>query len=109
MRDKDIYDTITVNCFPTILLTKLLIPVLKNRKRSAVINLSSFTACTVFPYNSLYSATKVFDDFFSRAFALEIPNVDVLAHRPLYVTTAMSRFMKGQGAISPYACAWGGL
>lgn len=76
---------------------------MKNRKRSGIINLSSFTGRTPVPYNSIYSATKAFDDFFSKALALEVDNnIEIMSHRPLYVTTAMTHYKTGDGAITPY-------
>lgn len=60
-------------------------------------------------YNQVYSGTKAFDDFFTRALALELNNIDVLSHRPCYVTTAMTHYAKGNGAISALDCAKGGL
>ena len=54
------------------MMTNHMIPhMLKREKRSAIINLSSFAAEHPVPYVSTYSATKAFNDFFSRAIGLE--------------------------------------
>ena len=41
---------------------------MKNRiQRSAIINIASFGGTIPIPYMGVYSASKAFDDFFSRA------------------------------------------
>eukprot|EP01017_Pseudomicrothorax_dubius_P030741 TRINITY_DN3859_c0_g2_i2.p1 TRINITY_DN3859_c0_g2~~TRINITY_DN3859_c0_g2_i2.p1 ORF type:complete len:137 (-),score=37.68 TRINITY_DN3859_c0_g2_i2:135-545(-) len=58
------------------------------------------------PYTTVYSATKAFDDFFSRALALEMyqEKVDVLTLRPFYVTTPMSAMKTGFDTITADDC-----
>ncbi|CAK90631.1 unnamed protein product (macronuclear) [Paramecium tetraurelia] len=107
--DNQLKEIITVNCFPIVFLTKKIIANMLQRKKSAIINLSSFTGRVPMPYNQTYAASKAFDDYFSRSIALEYPNIDILAHRPMYVTTPMTNFQKGQGAISPFQAAKGAL
>ncbi|CAK55715.1 unnamed protein product (macronuclear) [Paramecium tetraurelia] len=107
--DNELREMITVNCFPIVFLTKKIIPKMLQRTKSAIINLSSFAGRVPLPYHQTYAATKAFDDFFSRSIALEYTNIDIMAHRPMYVTTAMTNFKKGQGAISPIQSAKGAL
>ncbi len=64
--DNKLREMTIVNCLPVIMITKMLIKKLLSRqKKSAVINLSSGAASGPFPYYSAYSASKIFDDFFS--------------------------------------------
>eukprot|EP00825_Cyclidium_porcatum_P041751 TRINITY_DN5549_c0_g1_i3.p1 TRINITY_DN5549_c0_g1~~TRINITY_DN5549_c0_g1_i3.p1 ORF type:complete len:621 (-),score=95.40 TRINITY_DN5549_c0_g1_i3:255-2117(-) len=87
--DQEIMNIITVNCFPQVMITKKLAPVMeKRKKKSAIITLSSFAA--QFPFG-IYSATKVFNDYFSRSLNYLYANkFDVLAIRPRWVTTKLS-------------------
>ena len=70
--DQRLLDEININCVPMVMMTNHIIPhMLKREKRSAIINISSFAAEHPVPYVSTYSATKAFNDFFSRAIGLE--------------------------------------
>lgn len=61
------------------------------------------------PLDAEYSASKAYNERFSNSlhFELKEDNIDVLALRPLYVSTAMTgRIKVGQyGAIAPEDCA----
>ena len=74
-----------------VLLKKTFIPKLLARKnKTAIINISSSASHRPLPYMGLYSATKVFDDYFSRALSLEYDGkVDVLSLRPSFVRTPL--------------------
>ncbi len=59
---------IVVNCYPIVYLTKkLLKKMILRQKKSAIINLSSVMGQYPTGYAAVYSATKAFDDFFSRS------------------------------------------
>jgi 17beta-estradiol 17-dehydrogenase / very-long-chain 3-oxoacyl-CoA reductase len=58
--DQALYNLITINCVPVVMLTKTLLPLLlKRSNRSGIINLSSYAGCHPIPYLQSYSATKV--------------------------------------------------
>ena len=82
-----------LNLIPIAVLTRLFLEkFLKRGSRSGIINLSS--AASMFSYKGTahYSATKTYDDFFSRALEPEVRHkVDVLTVRPFYVTTPMTK------------------
>lgn len=66
--DQRLLNEITINCVPLVLMSNYAIPhMLKREKRSAIINVSSFSAEHPVPYVSNYSATKAFGDAFSKA------------------------------------------
>lgn len=66
--DKRIINEINVNIIPMTMMSHYMIPhMLKRKQRSAIVNISSFSAEHPIPYVSNYSATKVYNDFFSRA------------------------------------------
>ena len=96
---KTLKDMIIVNCIPITLLTRKLLPgLLKRKERSAIINLSSLASNRPVPYMGLYSATKIFDDYLSRALALEYAGkLDVISLRPSFVKTAMSAAVSKEG------------
>jgi short-subunit dehydrogenase len=59
-----------INCLPISCLTNLAIPLISKRKLSgAIINISSAAAQNKIKGSSHYSATKGFDDFFTRTVA----------------------------------------
>ena len=90
--EKTLKDMISLNCVAIVLLTKTFIPKLLARKnKSAIINISSSAFYRPFPYMALYSATKIFDDYFSRALSLEYDGkVDVLSLRPSFVRAPLA-------------------
>lgn len=88
-------DMIIVNCMPQVMLARYFIPqMLKRKEKSAFISISSFAASFVRPYEGLYSATKVFMDFFSRAIAEEYPQLDILCVKPGLVSTRLLNWAK---------------
>jgi 17beta-estradiol 17-dehydrogenase / very-long-chain 3-oxoacyl-CoA reductase len=79
--------------------------------RSAIISVSSVAGQRPLLYLSPYSATKAFNDFFSRALSLEFPDhLDVLSLRPGYVVSNMSKLKEAGGfVLDRYECARGCL
>jgi 17beta-estradiol 17-dehydrogenase / very-long-chain 3-oxoacyl-CoA reductase len=82
----------------------------KREKRSAVINLSSYATLIPMPYNSMYCATKTYNDIFSKCLSNEYSdtNVEFLSAKPLYVESPLSK-MKADGiwVINARECASG--
>jgi 17beta-estradiol 17-dehydrogenase / very-long-chain 3-oxoacyl-CoA reductase len=90
---QDIKETVMVNCMPLVMMTQSIAKKMTLRsKKSAVISISSFAGFYVRPYEALYSATKVFTDFFTRGIAEEYDNIDILSVRPGFVSTKMLDF-----------------
>lgn len=59
---------------------------LSRSHRSAIVNISSFSAEHPIPFIATYCATKAFNDYFSQAIQMEYNSkIDVLSVRPLYV------------------------
>ena len=93
-----VYREIAVNCYPIVLLTQQLVGKFeerftKGKNRSMIINLSSQAALMPAPFFKNYAATKVFDDYFSKAlfYELRAKGVDVLSVQPGMVATAMTK------------------
>lgn len=89
-----IFRIIHTNVYPQVYLTRLLIGRLNARSathRTAIINISSNLGTEVFlPYFSVYSATKAFNDHFSKVLSVEFPKLDVLSARPGRTQTNMN-------------------
>jgi len=103
-------DIVSVNCTSQLLMSRLLISsMLKRPLRSAIISISSVAGLRPLLYLSPYSATKAFNDFFSRALQLEVRDkVDVLSLRAGYVVSNMSQLKETGGfVLDRYECARG--
>jgi len=65
--DKRIMNEINVNIISMTMMSHYMIPLmLKRQHRSAIINISSFSAEHPIPYIANYSASKSYNDIFSR-------------------------------------------
>jgi 17beta-estradiol 17-dehydrogenase / very-long-chain 3-oxoacyl-CoA reductase len=103
-------DIVAVNCTSQLLMTRLLINnMLKRPLKSAIISISSVAGLRPLLYLSPYSATKAFNDFFSRALQLEVgQKIDVLSLRAGYVVSNMSQLKESGGfVLDRYQCARG--
>ena len=92
-------------------LTRVILPqMLERKEKPVIINVSSFTADFPLPIASIYSASKRFNNHFSNSLALELyKDIEVMSLKPLYVTTKLTHYVKGSGAILPTVCASGAL
>ena len=70
-------DRIMVNIRALVLLTRLFLPVLKEHKKSYILNIGSLSAFFAIPYKSVYSSTKAFVVNFSRAIRYELKNSSI--------------------------------
>lgn len=93
--DDEINSMLNVNVVFTTHFTKAMIPLLSKRK-SLIINLSSFTGEIPVAMMSVYSATKAYIDSFSRALSAELhpAGIDVVSVLPHYVVSVMSGFKR---------------
>ncbi|CAG2108646.1 unnamed protein product [Medioppia subpectinata] len=82
-------DIINVNIIACTRLTALILPAMINRNRGVIINLSSFGATFPYPQLAVYSATKVYVDYFSRALEAECRHTGVVVQSvlPFFVLT----------------------
>jgi 17beta-estradiol 17-dehydrogenase / very-long-chain 3-oxoacyl-CoA reductase len=103
-------DVVAVNCTSQLLMTRLLVnSMLKRPLKSAIISISSVAGLRPLLYLSPYSATKAFNDFFSRSLHLEVGHkIDVLSLRAGYVVSNMSQLKETGGfVLDRYECARG--
>ncbi|XP_044130955.1 very-long-chain 3-oxoacyl-CoA reductase-B-like isoform X1 [Bufo gargarizans] len=86
--------TAIMNCnmMSTVQMTRIVLPKMIERKRGLIINLSSELGCHPYPLINIYSATKAFVDYFSRALNIEYKSkgITVQSVMPLMVSTNMT-------------------
>jgi 17beta-estradiol 17-dehydrogenase / very-long-chain 3-oxoacyl-CoA reductase len=59
MTDDQMWDHVNVNCGAITVMTRMLLKGMKDRKRGAIVNLSSISGLGPTPYLSIYGASKV--------------------------------------------------
>ena len=90
MTEEFIHRMLSINVYTCTMLTRLLLPRLAERKRSAVITLGSLAGQMPMSYFNVYCATKAFTQMLSLTLAKEHTNVDFLSIRPSEVSTGMT-------------------
>lgn len=69
--DEDLWNMVIVNVAAMTMMTKLVLPIMKSRKKGAIINIASLAGLGPQPYLSQYGATKAYVDFMSRGLNYE--------------------------------------
>jgi len=87
--DAQIDSIIEVNNRALVKMSKMVIPGMRQRRKGAVINVTSFEGSINAPFYSIYGASKAFIDSFSASMAVELQGtgVTMASHAPLYVVT----------------------
>ncbi|KAM9312171.1 very-long-chain 3-oxoacyl-CoA reductase-B-like [Gastrophryne carolinensis] len=88
-----INDMLNCNVQSMLQMIRIVLPRMVQRKKGLIINVSSEAGVRPLPLNSLYSATKVFMDFFSRSLNIEYRSkgITVQSVMPLFVSTNMTQ------------------
>jgi len=94
--DEEIENMVKVNCMFTTKLTRYMIPVLRRRQSSLILNLASLAGIFPTPMMPVYSATKAYNNALSQALAEEVREygIDVFAVQPGFVVSPMSGFKR---------------
>ncbi|XP_078283759.1 hydroxysteroid (20-beta) dehydrogenase 2 isoform X1 [Rhinoraja longicauda] len=89
---KAIIDIMNCNALSVPMMTSIVLPQMLERKKGVVINISSEAGCHPHPLLTMYSATKVFSDFFSRALNAEYKPRGIIIQcvMPLLVSTNLT-------------------
>jgi 17beta-estradiol 17-dehydrogenase / very-long-chain 3-oxoacyl-CoA reductase len=89
---KRFYNMIEINCQSMVQMTHLIMPKMVERKKGVVINLSSHASYIRIPLLAVYSATKVFVNYFSDALRQEYAPRGIIVQTitPGFVATSMS-------------------
>jgi len=100
LTEDEVTHLINVNCLFTSQITRVLIPILRQRKssRGLIVTLSSTSGVFPIPLLSIYSASKAFDSFFSRSLRTELlrSKIDCLSLTPHFVVSSMSGFKRSR-------------
>jgi 17beta-estradiol 17-dehydrogenase / very-long-chain 3-oxoacyl-CoA reductase len=94
--DDRVHKLMEVNCASTVWMTKLVLPGMLQRKRGAIINISSLAGVVTSPLLAEYSAAKSFVEAFTRGLAAEYAGrgLDITCQIPLFVTTKLAKIRK---------------
>jgi len=89
--DELINKLIAANIQSTTWMTRLVLPGMQERKRGAIVNISSASARGPCPLLTVYSATKAYVDRFSTSLNAENKHVSVQVQSPFFVTTKLAK------------------
>ncbi|XP_055600001.1 inactive hydroxysteroid dehydrogenase-like protein 1 [Uranotaenia lowii] len=89
---EEIEDTISVNSIPPVMLSHMLLPDMRRRKKGAIINITSGSAIFPLPFASAYSGSKAFLISFTKALQQELIGTGVSCQIviPMIVATNMT-------------------
>ena len=87
-----IWNIIHVNIAAGTMMTKIILPKMMKKGKGAIINLSSSAALQPQPLQQIYTASKAYMDFLSKALAYEYPKITIQTISPMYVCTDMVGF-----------------
>lgn len=92
---KAVTDIVFCNVLSVSMMTAVVLPQMVERKKGVIINLSSEAGTFPHPMLTMYSATKVFIDFFSRALNVEYKSQGIITQcvMPLLVSTNLIQNM----------------
>lgn len=94
--EKEMNEIITINCFGTLRVTKLVAPGMAARKKGLILTMGSFGGWLPTPFLATYSGSKAFLQHWSTALGAELKpqGVDVELILSYMVTTAMSKIRR---------------
>ncbi|CAN7994476.1 unnamed protein product [Ixodes pacificus] len=94
--DKVMDGIIRANCLAGTMMTRICLPQMDERRRGAIINVSSISAMHPLPLLSTYAASKAYMDYLSQGLQAEYRErgVYIQSVMPAYVSTKMSKIRK---------------
>ncbi|XP_049806956.1 inactive hydroxysteroid dehydrogenase-like protein 1 [Schistocerca nitens] len=92
--EQELWDIVNINIGATTLMTRLVLPQMQQRRRGAIINVSSGSELQPLPLMTVYAASKVFVKSFSDALRYEYSQYGITIQHlsPLFVNTKMNAF-----------------
>ncbi|KAK2704323.1 hypothetical protein QYM36_016650 [Artemia franciscana] len=89
-----IWNHVNINIGGVTMMTRIVIPEMLRKKRGAIVNISSSSAIGPLPYMNIYSASKIYVDYFSQGLRAELysKGIDVQTIIPFYIATKMTIF-----------------
>ncbi|XP_065901234.1 inactive hydroxysteroid dehydrogenase-like protein 1 [Dysidea avara] len=87
-----LWQLINVNMASAVMMSKMILPDMVDKKRGIIVNMSSMCALNPLPLLTVYSGTKIFMDYFSSALRYEYSDKGIIVQNilPCYVATRMS-------------------
>ncbi|XP_014281204.1 inactive hydroxysteroid dehydrogenase-like protein 1 [Halyomorpha halys] len=88
--EKDfLWREIDINCGAAAMMTRIVLPKMKEKRKGLIVNMSSISSITTFPTISLYAATKSFMNMFSISIEVEVApyNIRVQNLIPSFIET----------------------
>ena len=103
--EKFIENVLRANITSCLRMSLLVLPQMEQRRKGVVINVSSLSAISPVPLLSIYSASKVFVNFFSKATAEEYKAKGIIVQSvlPGFVSTKMSKMRPSFTTCTPEA------
>lgn len=88
-----IWQHVLLNVGAVTMMTRLILPSMIKKNKGAIINMSSSSAINPLPMMAVYSATKIYIDYFTRAIQHECKGsgIEIQCIMPFYVATAMTQ------------------
>merc|ERR1712003_449944 len=96
LTDSEVQDLMTMNIDSTVWMTRMVIPGMLERKKGAIVNISSASAMYDLPLLAEYSGAKSFIEKFSRALNAEYKSKGITCQCqiPFYVATKLAKMRK---------------
>ncbi|XP_058818389.1 very-long-chain 3-oxoacyl-CoA reductase-like [Topomyia yanbarensis] len=93
---QDLLKSISVNVQAAVMMTHMLLPEMKRRRRGMIVNMSSAGGLFSMPFGSIYGASKAFLCSFSTALSEELRGTGVECQLviPLFILTNLTKHMK---------------
>jgi 17beta-estradiol 17-dehydrogenase / very-long-chain 3-oxoacyl-CoA reductase len=104
LSDSEVQDLMTMNVESTVWMTRMVLPGMAERKKGAIVNISSASSMYTLPLLAEYSGAKSFIEKFSRALNAEYKskNVTCQVQIPFYVATKLAKLRKSLTAPEPH-------
>lgn len=101
--DEEVQDLMTMNIDSVVWMTRFVLPGMLERKKGAIVNISSGSALYTLPLLGVYSGAKSFVEKFSRAINAEYRSKGVTCQcqAPFYVATKLAKLRKSFSVPSP--------
>ncbi|XP_033638686.1 very-long-chain 3-oxoacyl-CoA reductase-like [Asterias rubens] len=89
-------DMVNLNCLSATMMTAIVLPGMLERKKGIVVNVSSASGMNPSPLLTVYSATKAYMDFFTRALQTEYASKGIIFQSvlPFFVSTKLSKIRR---------------
>lgn len=92
--EKKLVESVNINMMAVMMMTYIVMPQMVERKKGLIVNISSISSFYPLPLMAVYSASKVFVDWFSMALDYEYRDKGIIVQSliPSYISTKLVRF-----------------